>query len=118
MALEMEGVLNSDVLRWMSDAHAGDEKKTKKKKEKFSLEIRYWLCQPKKGKWIRESVATTVKRTFQRFTHAKDSTKAKPVIVSQEVEELVYAHGGYRPSFEGEKETRKSFYHNGARVWR
>jgi hypothetical protein len=37
--------------------------------------------------------------------------------VKVQVEELVYAHDGYRPHLEGEKDTRKSFFWRGARVW-
>ena len=110
-------ILDSDVLRWIAMAHDGDKPK-KDKQKKWKMEIRSWLGQRTTGEWIRESIATNTKRTSERHTHGAESTKKKPVIVKQEVEELVYIHDGYRPRLEGEKDTRKAFYWRGARVWR
>lgn len=109
--------LESDVLRWMAQAEDGPDKR-EKKKPKWKMRIRSWLGKPKEGEWIRSSVATSVKRTFEKHTHGAESTKKKPVIVKVQVEELVYAHDGYRPRFEDENDTRKSFFHRGARIWR
>ena len=94
-----------------------DEKDQKKKK--WKMQIHAWLGNRQlTGEWIGESVATTLKRTYERHTRAADWTKLKPVIVKQVVEELVHVHGGYRPSLDGEKKTRKAFYFRGARIWR
>lgn len=95
-----------------------DDEQDGKAKQKWKMEIRSWLGTRKTGEWIRESVATNSKRTLEKHTHAKESTKQKPVIVKVKVEEIVYAHSGYRPKLEGEKETRKAFYYRGARIWR
>lgn len=108
---------DSDVLRWMAQAN-GDEKKKPDKKKKFKLEIRSWVGRAKEGEWVRESVATTLKRTFERHTHSAKSTKDRPEIVRVKVDELIYANDGYRPHFEDEKDTRKSFFWRGARIWR
>ena len=81
--------------------------------------IHSWLGDRRKtGTWIPESVATNVKRIYERHTHSAESTKAKPVIVKQLVEELIHIHGGYRPAMNGESKTRKAFYFRGARIWR
>ena len=103
---------DSDVLRWMSQADGTDKKKVDKK-PKFKLEINSWLGRPKTGEWVRESVATTIKRTFEH--HTKDANGKDCVRI---VEELNYANDGYRPHLEGEKDTRKSFFWRGARIWR
>lgn len=92
-----------------------DEKQTK---QKWKMEIHSWIGLRKAGEWVRESIATNTKRVFERHTRGNGWTKREPVIVKQQVEELVYAHSGYRPKFEGEKNTRKAFYFRGARVWR
>lgn len=94
------------------------EKQDKQRKKKWKYVIKYWLGRSADGEWIPESVATDVKRTFERHTHGKGSTKLSPVIVKETVEELVYAHHGYRPNFENEKKTRTSFFFRGARIWR
>lgn len=75
--------------------------------------ISSWNGDRKDGEWIPESSATDVKRKFERHTR-NDAGE----VVKQEVEEVVYMHGGYRPKFEGEKKTRKAFFFRGARVWR
>lgn len=87
-------------------------------KKKWEYKIHSWLGRTREGVWVPESVATNLKRVFERHTKGKGHTKKKPVIVREQVEELVYAHHGYRPKFEGEKNTRKSFFFRGARVWR
>jgi len=111
---------DSDVLRWMSQAHGEDSKGKRGKKEqpKWKMAIKSWMTKRNTGEWVRESIATTVERTFEKHAHATNSTKAKPVIVKVKVTELVYAHDGYRPKLEGEAKTRKAFYWRGARVWR
>jgi len=110
--------VDPDILRWMSQADGTDSKKPKKEK-KWKMAINSWLGDRRRtGEWVRESIATTLKRKFTKHTHGKGSTKLKPVIVTVEVEELVYANDGYRPKLDGEKATRKSFYWRGARVWR
>lgn|GEM_PF-4556491 len=88
------------------------------RKKKWEFTIVSWLGKPCEGVWVREAVATSVRRTFERHTKGKGHTKASPVIVKEMVEELCYAHQGYRPKFEDEKATRKAFYFRGARVWR
>ena len=98
--------------------YGGTEDKDVQPKNKWKMEIRSWLGSRKQGEWVRESIATNSKRKFQHHTHGNGSTKKNPVIVKVEVEELVYAHSGYRPKLEGEKNTRKAFYYRGARVWR
>ena len=91
----------------------------KKKEKKWRMEVHSWFGdKTKTGEWIRESVATMLKRTFEKHTRGAEWTKRKPTIVKVQVEELVYAHDGYRPKMEGEKKTRKSFWHRGARIWR
>lgn len=74
----------------------------------------------KKGEWVRESIATTVKRKFTRFAKSASEfdERGQPKIVKVDIEELVYANDGYRPHMEGEKKTRKAFFWRGARVWR
>jgi len=109
--------LDSDVLRWMAMADQAEDKKPEKKK-RWKNVIKWWQGQRATGEWIRESVATDVKRRFKKHTHGAESTKRKPVIVEVEVEEIVYAHQGFRPRLDGEKDTRKSFWFRGARVWR
>ena len=76
--------------------------------------------EPKKGEWVREAVHTGVKRTFTRFTKSASELDqdGKPAIVKATVEEEIYLHDGYRPHMDGEKKTRKAFWHRGARVWR
>ena len=90
----------------------------KKPKEKWAYRIEHWLGQRREGKWIPESVATNLKRKIKKVAKAKDWTKKEPKSVIVEVEELVYAHHGYRPHLEGEKNARKAFFFRGARVWR
>ncbi len=90
----------------------------KPRKKKWKYVIKYWLGRTADGEWIPESVATDVKRTFERHTKGKGWTKKEPVIVKETVTELVYAHHGYRPNFESEKKTRASFFFRGARIWR
>lgn len=90
----------------------------KQKKDKWKYRIESWLGRARAGEWVPESVATDLKRTFQKHTRGKKWTKEKPEIVTVEVEELVYAHHGYRPQFADEKKTRKSFFFRGARIWR
>lgn len=89
----------------------------KPEKQKINL-IHAWNGKAKTGKWIPEAIMTSVKRTFERHTHGATSTRAKPVIVRETVEEFIHMHGGYRPEFDGEKKTRKAFFFRGARVWR
>lgn len=108
--------LDSDVLRWMAQAEMGD-KKEKKREKKWKMDIHSWMGARTTGEWVRESVATDVKRVFERHTHGKGDD-GKPCIVKQQVEEVVYMHAGYRPKLEGEKDTRKAFYFRGAKVWR
>lgn len=110
--------LDSDVLRWMSQADDSDSRGKKREKKKWKYRISSWMGTPREGEWVPESVATTVKRTFQKHTHSAESTKKKPVIVTVEVEELVYMHHGYRPRFPDESAARKSFFFRGARIWR
>jgi len=106
---------DSDVLRWMSQAYDEDSKgkRDKKKQPKWKMKINHWLTQLQAGEWVRESIATTVERTFTKHTR-----NAQGEIVVATVTELVYAHDGYRPKLEGEAKTRKAFYWRGARVWR
>ena len=120
MSLDIStSALDSDVLRWMSQAEDADSKGSRKReKKKWKYLIRHWLGTPREGEWVPESVATTVKRTFEKHTHAAESTPRKPAIVKVQVEELVYAHHGYRPRFPDESGTRKSFFFRGARIWR
>jgi hypothetical protein len=94
-----------------------DEEKVVRKK-KWEYEITSWLGLPTKGKWVPEPILTKTKRVFERHTHSAESTRAKPVIVKQQLEEFIHMSGGYRPSFDGEKKTRKSFFFRGARLWR
>jgi len=108
---------DSDVLRWMAQAYGEDEVRVKRQ-PKWKMKINAWLGQLLTGEWVREAISTPLKRTFTKHTHGAESTKAKPVIVTVEVEELVYIHDGYRPRIDGEKDTRKSFFWRGARVWR
>jgi ribosomal protein S6E (S10) len=108
---------DSDVLRWIAQADQG-EKPKKERKNKWKMAIHSWLGARKEGEWVRESVSTTVKRKYEKHTKGKGHTKKKPNIVKVQVEELVYLHDGYRPKLEGEKDTRKSFFWRGARVWR
>lgn len=111
--------IEADILRWMSQAYDEDSRGPRKKvKPKWKMKINSWLTFRQTGEWIRESVATSIERTFEKHTHGKGSTKRNPVIVKVQVTELVYAHDGYRPKLEGEAQTRKAFYHRGARVWR
>ena len=92
--------------------------KSDSKKKKWQYEIHSWFGKLREGVWVPESVATNARRTFERHTKGKGWTKAKPKIVKETVEEICYAHHGYRPKFEGEKATRKAFYFRGARVWK
>lgn len=78
------------------------------KKKKWQYEIHAWFGKPIDGVWVRETVATNLRRTYEH--HTKSGV--------EKVEEICYAHHGYRPKFEKEKTTRKSFYFRGARVWR
>jgi len=86
--------------------------------KKWQYAIKCWLGKARKGIWVPESVATNFYREYEHHTHGKDSTPQKPIIVKETVREMVYAHHGYRPKFEDEKGTRKSFYFRGARIWR
>ena len=90
----------------------------KPKKKKLQFEITFWSGKPRDGVWVRETVATNVRRTFEHHTKGKGWTKQEPVIVKETVEEICYVHQGYRPNFESEKTTRKEFYFRGARIWR
>ena len=101
----------------MAQADEGNEKR-EKKKPKWKMAIKSWLGQRREGEWVRESVATTVKRTFTKHTKGQGHTKSNPNIVTVEVEEIVYVHDCYRPKLDGEKDTRKAFFWRGARVWR
>ena len=87
-------------------------------KRKWEYVINSWMGKQKSGRWVPEPILTTVKRVFERHTHAQESTKLKPVIVKQLCEEYIHMSGGYRPEFDGEKKARKAFYFRGARVWR
>lgn len=89
-----------------------------KKKEKWAYRIEHWLGQRREGKWIPTATATNLKRTVRKITKAKGWTKKEPKSVIADHEELVYAHHGYRPHLEGEKNARKAFFFRGARVWR
>jgi len=95
-----------------------DDDDKPKKKEKWAYKIQFWNGRPREGKWVPEAIATNVKRVFKRIAKAKDWTKKEPKSVIQEVEEICYAHHGYRPHLEGEKNARKAFFFRGARVWR
>ena len=95
----------------------GEEREAPRKK-KWQFEITNWLGKPSDGVWVRETVATNVKRSFEHHTHGKGWTKKDPKIVKVVETELIYAHQGYRPKFENEKSTRKAFFFRGARVWR
>ena len=92
-----------------------DDKKTKKK---WEYAIHSWLGLRRLGKWVPEHILTKTKRVFERHTHSAESTRSKPVIVKQVVEEFIHLSGGYRPFFEDEKKARKAFFFRGARVWR
>ena len=98
--------------------HFNDDKDNKAPKKKWEYNIKHWYGRAREGVWIPEAIATNVKRVFERHTKGKGWTKAEPVIVKEKVEELIYAHHGYRPRMEGEKQTRKAFFFRGARVWR
>lgn len=95
-----------------------EEREKAPRKEKWRFEIHTWFGKPCEGSWVREAVATNVRRTFEHHTKGKGWTKSKPVIVKEKVEEICYMHQGYRPKFENEKTTRKAFFFRGARVWR
>ena len=95
-----------------------NEERVEPRKKKWQFEIRYWFGKPCEGVWVREAVATDVRRTFTHYKKAKDWTKQNHNTVTETVEEICYAHQGYRPKFENEKATRKAFYFRGARVWR
>lgn len=95
-----------------------EDRDEQRKKKKWRFEIRSWFGKANEGEWVRETVATNLRRTFEHHTKGKGWTKKDPVIVKETVEEICYAHQGYRPKFENEKTTRKSFYFRGARVWR
>lgn len=97
--------------------HTESEGKAPRKK-KWQYDIKTWMGKLHEGVWVPEAVATKVKRSFEHHTHGKGFTKADPKIVKKVVTELVYAHHGYRPKFEDEKSTRKSFWFRGAKVWR
>ena len=94
-----------------------DERKGTKKK--FQLAIHSWMGKPNRdGVWVRETVATNVRRTYEHYKKGKGWSKKDPVVVKETVEEICYVHHGYRPKFDSEKTTRKAFYFRGARVWR
>jgi hypothetical protein len=95
-------------MRERDEDRRGDEKS---KKKKWKRAINWWYGLPRKGEWIRESIATQLKRKYTNI--ARDDNGDLIVL-----EELVYAHDGYRPHLENEKQTRKAFFHRGARVWR
>jgi len=95
-----------------------NDEREEKKKKKWQFEIHYWMGKPCDAVWVRETVATNVRRTYEHHVKAKEWTRANPVIVKETVEEICYAHQGYRPKFENEKTTRKAFFFRGARVWR
>ena len=89
----------------------------KKEKKKWTFDIATWLGKAHAGIWVRETVATNLKRSYTHHTRSK-SMENRGDIVTETVEEICYAHQGYRPKFEDESDTRKSFYFRGARIWR
>ena len=96
-----------------------DDDERNQPKQKWKMEIHSWYGNRQRtGEWIGESVATTMKRTYECFTRGAEWTRRNPVIVKGVFEELVYTHHGYRPKLDGEKKTRKSFFFKGARIWR
>lgn len=95
-----------------------EERESKGRKKKWEFTIQSWMGKLAEGVWVREAIATNVIRKFEHHTKGKGHTKRTPVIVKETVEEICYAHQGYRPKFEGEKSTRKAFFFRGARVWR
>ena len=94
------------------------EERTKKlEKKKWRFEISTWMGKMHEGFWVRETVATNLKRSFTHHTRGK-TTKNYGEVIVETVEEICYAHQGYRPKFDDESDTRKAFYFRGARVWR
>jgi hypothetical protein len=88
-----------------------DDGEKKPEKKKWKYDIRSWMGKPREGEWVPEPYLTTVTRTYTNQTRDEEGN----LIV---FEEVVHAHGGYRPRFGDEKSTRKAFYFRGARVWR
>ena len=110
--------IDSDVLRWMAQADDGEKKKGEKpRKEKWKMTINSWYGNRASGEWVREARVTDVKRTWQQHAKGQGHTKAKPVTVTVDMESSVTQFDAYRPNFQGEKETRKSVFWRGARIW-
>jgi hypothetical protein len=99
----------SDVLKWLSMAEDRPEEK-QVRKVRWKMEIRNWLGKSRKGEWIREPVATGVRRVFAKDRVDKDGNAVMH-------EEIVYANDVYRPNLEGEKKPRRATYWRGARIW-
>jgi hypothetical protein len=93
-----------------------ERRERKVEKKKWHFEISTWMGKIHEGIWIREAVATNLKRSYEHHTHGTMDHRGE--IVKEIVEEICYAHQGYRPKFEDEADTRKAFYFRGARVWR
>ncbi len=98
----------------MRESDRGSSKKPEKKKWRF--EITTWMGKMHDGFWVRESVATNLKRSYSHHTHGTMEHRGE--IVVEVVEEICYNHQGYRPKFDDESDTRKAFYFRGARIWR
>jgi len=93
-----------------------DELKAEQPREKLVRETRkfnHWVGAKQDGEWARDAITTTAKRRYEKHTLGADDK-----VVKVTVEELITVHDGYRPHMAGEKKTRKSFFHRGARVWR
>ena len=101
---------NEDIQRFQKQETPAE---VREKALRETRKIRHWNGERAEGEWIPTSVATDVKRTFE--SHGKNE-EGETVRVTKT--EIVYAHGGYRPKFEGEKKTRRAFFFRGARVWR
>jgi hypothetical protein len=93
------------------------EERKRGEKKKWRFEISTWMGKAHEGYWVRVTVATNLKRSYTHHTRSK-SMENRGEIVTEKVEEICYAHQGYRPKFEDEADTRKAFYFRGARVWR
>jgi len=87
-------------------------------KKKWQFKIATWMGRAHEGVWVREAIATNTHRTYEHHAHDKGWTKRDPKIIKKIVTELIYAHQGYRPHFEDEPSTRKSFFFRGAKIWR
>jgi hypothetical protein len=85
-------------------------------KKKWRFEIQTWMGKMHEGYWVREAVATNLKRSYSHHTHGTMEHRGE--IVVEVVEEICYNHQGYRPKFDDESDTRKAFYFRGARIWR